>query len=209
VRRTTLLAALSCAAALAATASPALAADNGGTPTNTGGGTSAQFDPGSITGGGAPETPDTVDPQPAADVAPAPQTARTAVLSHGQAVAPADAPEAVRLAIAAANHIRHKPYVWGGGHASFTARGYDCSGSVSYVLHAAGLLSFPEVSGALAHWGVLGEGNWITVYANAGHAFMIIAGLRFDTSGAGASGPRWRAEPRWLRGFHRRHPAGL
>ena len=209
MRRTTLLAALSCAAALAATASPALAADNGGTPTNTGGGTSAQFDPGSITGGGAPETPDTVDPQPAADVAPAPQTARTAVLSHGQAVAPADAPEAVRLAIAAANHIRHKPYVWGGGHASFTARGYDCSGSVSYVLHAAGLLSFPEVSGALAHWGVLGEGNWITVYANAGHAFMIIAGLRFDTSGAGASGPRWRAEPRWLRGFHRRHPAGL
>ena len=209
MRRTTLLAALSCAAALAATASPALAADNGGTPTNAGGGTSAQFDPGSITGGGAPETPDTVDPQPAADVAPAPQTARTAVLSHGQAVAPADAPEAVRLAIAAANHIRHKPYVWGGGHASFTARGYDCSGSVSYVLHAAGLLSFPEVSGALAHWGVLGEGNWITVYANAGHAFMIIAGLRFDTSGAGASGPRWRAEPRWLRGFHRRHPAGL
>jgi cell wall-associated NlpC family hydrolase len=209
VRRTTLLAALSCAAALAATASPALAADNGGTPTNTGGGTSAQFDPGQITGGGVPDTPDTVDPQPPVDTTPAPQTAHTAVLSHGQAVAPADAPEAVRLAIAAANHIRRKPYVWGGGHGSFTARGYDCSGSVSYVLHAAGVLSFPEVSGALAHWGVQGEGKWITVYANAGHAFMIIAGLRFDTSGAGATGPRWRAEPRWLRGFHRRHPAGL
>jgi hypothetical protein len=135
--------------------------------------------------------------------------AHTAVLHGGVAVAPSDAPEAVKLAIAAANRIRHKPYVWGGGHGSFRARGYDCSGSVSYVLHAAGLLSFPEVSGALAHWGVKGEGRWITVYANAGHAFMIIAGLRFDTSGGGQSGPRWRPESRWLRGFHRRHPAGL
>ena len=80
---------------------------------------------------------------------------------------------------------------------------------MSYVLHAAGLLSFPEVSGALAHWGLMGEGKWITVYANAGHAFVVIAGLRFDTSGAGPSGPRWRADARWLRGFHRRHPAGL
>jgi cell wall-associated NlpC family hydrolase len=203
LRRTTLFAALSCAAALAATATPALAADNGGTPTNAGGGTSAQFDPGQLTGGGAPDTPDTVAPQPPTE------TAHTAVLRGGVAVAPDDAPMAVQLAIAAANHLRHKPYVWGGGHASFRARGYDCSGSVSYVLHAAGLLSFPEVSGALAHWGAQGEGQWITVYANAGHAFMVIAGLRFDTSGEGQSGPRWRAEPRWLRGFHRRHPAGL
>jgi cell wall-associated NlpC family hydrolase len=208
LRRTTLFAAFSCAAALAATATPALAADNGGTPTNAGGGTSAQFSPGQFTGG-SPDSPDTVAPQPPAATTPAPQTAHTAVLHGGVAVAPADAPVAVKLAIAAANQIRHKPYIWGGGHASFKARGYDCSGSVSYVLHAAGLLSFPEVSGALAHWGVKGDGKWITVYANAGHAFMIIAGLRFDTSGAGQSGPRWRAEPRWLRGFHRRHPAGL
>jgi len=204
LRPTTLFAALSCAAALAATASPALAADNGGTPTNSAGGTSSQFSPTEVTGGGAPTTPDTVDPN-----TPAPQAAHTAVLHGSVAVAPAGAPEAVRLAIAAANHLRHKPYVWGGGHGSFRARGYDCSGSVSYVLHAAGLLSFPEVSGALAHWGVKGEGKWITVYANAGHAFMIIAGLRFDTSGEGQSGPRWRPESRWLRGFHRRHPAGL
>ena len=150
--------------------------------------------------------PDTVDPQVPAQ---APQTAHVAVLSHGVAHAPAGAPAAVVAAIAAANRIRHRPYIWGGGHASFRARGYDCSGSVSYVLHAAGLLSFPEVSGALAHWGAKGEGKWITVYANRGHAFMIIAGLRFDTSGAGQSGPRWRPEPRWVRGFHRRHPAGL
>jgi cell wall-associated NlpC family hydrolase len=203
LRRTTLFAALSCAAALAAAATPALAADNGGTPTNAGGGTSSQFDPGQLGGG-------VVDPQAPTDTAPMPEeTAQTAVLHGGVAVAPADAPAAVKLAIAAANHIRHKPYVWGGGHASFRARGYDCSGSVSYVLHAAGLLSFPEVSGALAHWGMKGEGKWITIYANAGHAFMIIAGLRFDTSGEGQSGPRWRAEPRWLRGFQRRHPAGL
>jgi cell wall-associated NlpC family hydrolase len=204
LRRTTLCAAFACAAALAATASPALADDNGGTPTNSGG-TPFQFDPGQLSGG-MPNTPD-LD-TPGTDT-PAPQTAHTAVLLHGVATPPSDAPQAVRLAIQAANRLRHKPYVWGGGHASFGARGYDCSGSVSYVLHAAGLLDSPEVSGALAHWGAKGEGRWITVYANAGHAFMVIAGLRFDTSGEGQSGPRWRAESRWLRGFHRRHPAGL
>jgi cell wall-associated NlpC family hydrolase len=206
LRRTTLCAALACAAALAATATPALAADNGGT-TNSGG-SSFQFDPGQLTGG-APSTPDSVTPPSPEPVTPAPQTAHVAVLSHGVATAPSGAPLAVRLAVQAANHLRHKPYVWGGGHGSWRARGYDCSGSVSYVLHAAGLLSFPEVSGALAHWGVKGDGKWITVYANRGHAFMVIAGLRFDTSGEGQSGPRWRAEPRWLHGFHRRHPAGL
>jgi cell wall-associated NlpC family hydrolase len=203
LRPTTLCAALACAAALAATASPAIAADNGGTPTNNGG-SPFQFDPGQLTGG-TPNTPDALNtPSPA----PAPP-AHAAVLSHGVARAPSDAPLAVRVAVRAANHLRHKPYVWGGGHGSFRARGYDCSGSVSYVLHAAGLLSFPEVSGALAHWGARGNGKWITVYANGGHAFMVIAGLRFDTSGRGASGPRWRPERRWERGFHHRHPAGL
>lgn len=208
MRRTTLCAALSCAAALAATASPALAAEDGGTLTNSGG-SPIQVSPGA--GGTIPTAPggaSPVTPLPA-PTTPAPQTAHVAVLSRGAAVAPAGAPAAVQAAIVAANHIRHKPYIWGGGHASFRARGYDCSGAVSYVLHAAGLLSFPEVSGALVHWGVQGEGKWITVYANAGHAFMVIAGLRFDTSGAGASGPRWRADQRWMRGFHRRHPAGL
>jgi hypothetical protein len=80
---------------------------------------------------------------------------------------------------------------------------------VSYVLHAAGLLDSPLVSGALASWGEKGAGRWISVYANRGHAFIVIAGLRFDTSGSGQSGPRWRGESRWLRGFHVRHPAGL
>jgi cell wall-associated NlpC family hydrolase len=205
LRRTTLPAALACAAALAATASPALAADNGGTPTS-GGETPAPFDPGQFSGGELPGDPDTVT---VPDTTAPPQIAHLATLSHGVASPPADAPAAVRAAITAANHLRHKPYVWGGGHASFSARGYDCSGAVSYVLHAAGLLSFPEVSGALAHWGDKGDGRWITVYANRGHAFMVIAGLRFDTSGEGQSGPRWRSDQRWLRGFHRRHPLGL
>jgi cell wall-associated NlpC family hydrolase len=205
LRRTTLFAALSCAAALAATASPALAADNGGIST---GDTPSQFSPGQFTGG-TPNDPDLVQTPAPDTTSPAPQTAHLAVLAHGVATAPSGAPVAVRAAIAAANHLRHKPYVWGGGHASWRARGYDCSGAVSYVLHTAGLLSFPEVSGALAHWGVQGEGTWITVYANKGHAFMVIAGLRFDTSGPGESGPRWRSDARWYRGFHRRHAAGL
>jgi cell wall-associated NlpC family hydrolase len=207
LRRTTLFAALSCAVALAVTASPALA-ENGGAPTGSGGAPPQQFDPGQITGG-VPNTPDTPTTPPPAPVTQVPQSAHTAVLAHGVAVAPAGAPLVVRVAIHAANQLRHKPYVWGGGHASFSARGYDCSGAVSYVLHAADLLSFPEVSGALAHWGVKGNGAWITVYANGGHAFMVIAGLRFDTSGQGESGPRWRGEPRWERGFHHRHPLGL
>jgi len=209
LRRTTLRVALACAAALAAMASPALAAGNGGTPTSSGGGTSSQFSPGQFGGGLAPDSPDSVTTPAPAPIIPAPQSAHLAVLSHGTARAPSGAPLAVRLAIRAANHIRHRPYVWGGGHGSFRAHGYDCSGAVSYVLHSARLLSFPEVSGALARWGARGSGKWITVYANRGHAFMVIAGLRFDTSGQGQSGPRWRPERRWLRGFHRRHPLGL
>jgi cell wall-associated NlpC family hydrolase len=201
------MAALACASAFAASATPALADGNGGTPTDTGVAPTAPFSPGQFTGG-APSTPDTIT-NPAPEDTPAPQTAHVATLSHGIAVAPAGAPLAVRLAIQAANSLRHKPYVWGGGHASWKARGYDCSGSVSYVLHAAGLLDMPEVSGTLAHYGLQGDGKWITVFANKGHAFMIIAGLRFDTSGQGQSGPRWRSDARWLRGFHRRHPAGL
>jgi hypothetical protein len=128
----------------------------------------------------------------------------------GVAHAPAGAPRAVRAAIAAGNRIQGKPYVWGGGHAKWEARGYDCSGSVSYVLHAGGLLTSPLVSGAFARsFGLRGKGRWITVYANAGHAFAYIAGLRLDTSGTGGKGPRWRMEPRQMRGFVARHPRGL
>ena len=140
---------------------------------------------------------------------PAPGAVAT-VDKFGMAHAPAGAPRAVRAAIAAGNKIAGRPYVWGGGHAKWNSRGYDCSGSVSYVLHAAHLLDSPLVSGAFARsWGVRGKGRWITVYANGGHAFVFLAGLRFDTSGRGGSGPRWRLEPRQMQGFAARHPRGL
>jgi hypothetical protein len=131
------------------------------------------------------------------------------VKPNGKAVAPANAPKRVRKAINAGNRIRKKPYVYGGGHRSFKARGYDCSGAVSYVLHAAGVLKRPMPSGPMARWGVRGRGDWITVYANRGHAFVVVAGLRFDTSSAGdpvnqGSGPRWRVNGRSGKGYKKR-----
>jgi hypothetical protein len=136
------------------------------------------------------------------------------MLPDGTAAAPAGAPIQVQRAIAAANRIHTRPYIWGGGHRSFKSKGYDCSGSVSYVLHAAGLLSSPEVSGSLAAWGAPGMGSWITVYANRTHAWMTIAGLRFDTSSAGdslsqGSGPRWRTTMASGAGFSARFYPGL
>jgi hypothetical protein len=128
---------------------------------------------------------------------------------HGMARPPADAPAAVKAAIYAGNRLQNRPYVYGGGHASFRSRGYDCSGTVSYVLNAGRLLSSPLASGALARWGRRGRGEWITVYANGGHAYVMLAGLRLDTSGSGGRGPRWRPEPRSSRGFVARHPRGL
>ena len=127
----------------------------------------------------------------------------------GIAHAPAGAPRAVKAAIAAGTKIQGKPYEWGGGHGKWESRGYDCSGTVSYVLHAGGLLQTPLVSGAFARsFGLRGKGRWITVYANGGHAFMFIAGLRLDTSGPGESGPRWRATKRSNAGYVARHPRG-
>jgi hypothetical protein len=139
---------------------------------------------------------------------------RAKVRKDGTAVAPADAPANIQAAIAAGNAIHTFPYVWGGGHRSFTDSGYDCSGAVSYVLHAAGVLSFPLVSGQLAFWGVPGPGAWITVYANKTHTYMYIAGLRYDTSPLGESvdqgrGPRWRYTLRTGTGFAVRHYTGL
>ncbi len=126
------------------------------------------------------------------------------------ALAPATAPEAVRQVIAAANEITDKPYRYGGGHgAGFDDTAFDCSGSVSHALHGADLLKRPMASGELEHWGVSGPGNWITVYANPGHAYMVVAGLRFDTSGRGEDGPRWRPRHRRSRGYVARHPDGL
>jgi cell wall-associated NlpC family hydrolase len=129
-----------------------------------------------------------------------------AVLKNGIAYAPTSAPVAVQHAIWAANTLRGKPYIWGGGHQNFRARGYDCSGTVSFALHAGGLLATPLDSSDFMHWGKPGKGQWITIYTNPSHAFAIIAGLRLDTSGPGASGPRWRAQSRSTRGFRSRHP---
>ena len=132
---------------------------------------------------------------------------RARLRKNGIAVAPADAPAEVQAAIAAGNSIRHLPYRWGGGHRNFYDSGYDCSGAVSYLLHAAGMLASPLTSGGLASsWGSPGKGRWITVYANAGHTYMKVAGLRFDTSSAGdrmrqGKGPRWRKSKRKPAGY--------
>jgi hypothetical protein len=115
----------------------------------------------------------------------------------------------VKDAIVAANAITTKPYRYGGGHGKWEDSGYDCSGTVSYALHGGGLLNKPLDSTGFESWGLAGKGQWITVYANAGHAYVIIAGLRFDTSGAGEEGPRWRKEPRSPSGYVARHPAGF
>jgi len=154
---------------------------------------------------GGPEPPPAI--APAANVAPG----ATAVLAPDgrTALAPASAPPQVVSAIAAANRITAKPYRYGGGHGSFEDSGYDCSGTVSYALHGAGLLDAPLASPGLATYGAEGAGRWITVYANSGHTYVVIAGLRLDTSGSGGAGPRWRPEPRSSSGYVVRHPAGL
>lgn len=137
-------------------------------------------------------------------------TGSTAILLSGIALAPPDVPEAVQKVINQANTIVGRPYVWGGGHASFYSYGYDCSGSVSYALFGAGLIPEPLTSGALEGWGEPGPGKWITVYANAEHTFMEIDGLRWDTVGdARGTGPRWHLEPTSTAGFVARHPPGL
>jgi cell wall-associated NlpC family hydrolase len=119
-------------------------------------------------------------------------TPAKARLVLGRAIAPASAPEAVKRVIAAADHIRTLPYIWGGGHGRWQDAGYDCSGSVSYALHGGKLLSTPLTSGSFETFGEAGAGRWITIYANASHAYMVVAGLRFDTAGdSSGTGPRW------------------
>jgi hypothetical protein len=146
------------------------------------------------------------------------------LLPDGSAAAPADAPIQVQQAIWAANRLQDKPYKYGGGHAKIEDTGYDCSGTVSYALIAAGLLKSPLPSGPFMRWGERGKGQWITVYAHGGHAYAVIAGLRLDTSSyasrtarankkvarsAFERGPRWRPTARPSRGFRARHPLGL
>ncbi|HEV2790259.1 MAG TPA: hypothetical protein VGV69_03050 [Solirubrobacterales bacterium] len=134
----------------------------------------------------------------------------SAILLTGVALAPPDAPEPVQGAINNANLIVGRPYVWGGGHASFYDDSYDCSGAVSFALFGGGLIPRPLTSGELMGWGAPGPGRWITVYANAGHTFVEIAGLRFDTVGAEqGSGPRWHLATVSADGYVARHPPGL
>jgi cell wall-associated NlpC family hydrolase len=133
-----------------------------------------------------------------------------AILLTGIALAPPDAPEAVKGVINNANMIVGRPYVWGGGHGSFYSYGYDCSGAVSFALFGGGLIPEPLASTALESWGAPGPGKWITVYANAEHAFAEIAGLRWDTVGdARGTGPRWHLASTSTAGFVARHPPGL
>jgi hypothetical protein len=123
---------------------------------------------------------------------PAPVPGAKAKLVNGLAVAPKQAPEKVAEVIDAANRIaKGHPYCLGGGHAKFQSQCYDCSGSVSYALHGGGLLNYPKASSGFYRWGQRGKGSWITVYTNAGHAFMMVAGLRFDTSDTPGQGPGW------------------
>ena len=133
------------------------------------------------------------------------------LLPSGRAVAPVSAPPAVEAMIEAANRIHHRPYRWGGGHRGWNSAGYDCSGSVSYALHGGRFLESPLPSGPMEKWGLTGEGRWITVYANPGHAYAVIAGFRWDTSGNtdGTTGPSWHEDLRDNVGYIARHPAGF
>jgi len=133
-----------------------------------------------------------------------------AKLVHGKAIAPESAPRRVKRVIAAANHIRNKPYKWGGGHGSWEDSGYDCSGAVSYALHGGNLLSAPLASSGLARWGRPGKGHWISVFGNSGHAYMIVAGLRFDTAMTRGDGPSWSRSLQSIGGtFSKRHAGSL
>jgi hypothetical protein len=164
----------------------------------------------------APPPPPPPDPStvPLGQPKPLVPGVQAVLLPDGTAAAPADAPPQVQNAIWAANTIQTLPYRYGGGHRSFISRrGYDCSGTVSFALGAAGLLKRPRDSSSFMRYGLPGKGAWITIYTNPGHAFVVIAGLRLDTSAAGdpsgLSGPRWRPNLRSTRGYKARHPVGL
>jgi cell wall-associated NlpC family hydrolase len=177
------LAALASAVAVALLAAPAQATTPGGVTSTT------------------PETEETTETGPPGK----------AMLVNGRAIPPANAPAAVKQVIAAANKIRTKPYIWGGGHGRWWDSGYDCSGAVSFALHGGKLISTPMPSGSLESWGSAGRGRWITVYANGGHAYAVIAGLRWDTAGnTHGTGPRWHKSLKAAASgpFVARHPAG-
>ncbi|MEA2224566.1 MAG: peptidoglycan DL-endopeptidase RipB [Solirubrobacteraceae bacterium] len=131
------------------------------------------------------------------------------VLKGGIALPPIEAPQPVHDIIEAGNQIARTPYLWGGGHGKWLDKGYDCSGSVSYALAYAGLLGGPLDSGRLMRWGAPGPGKWVTIYTNRGHVYLVVAGVRFDTSGTRTTGSRWQSQMRPNGGFVARHPVGL
>ena len=135
--------------------------------------------------------------------------AKARITRTGLAIPPAGAPRSVQAAIRAGNRIARKPYKWGGGHAILEDSGYDCSGSVSYALRGGRLMTSAMASTGFMSWGRRGPGRWITIRANAGHVYMVIAGLRFDTSASKRTGTRWSAQMRSARGFVATHPPGL
>jgi cell wall-associated NlpC family hydrolase len=168
--------------------------------------------------GGIAEEPATPKPTQAASGTLARKNAPSAInggtrtataLDNGVALPPLEAPTQVLKIIEAGNAIARTPYKWGGGHGRFLDNGYDCSGSVSFALYAAGLIEGPRDSSGLMHWGKPGKGKWITIYSNPGHVYMEVAGIRFDTSGAKVTGSRWQNDLRTNQGFVARHPAGL
>lgn len=134
---------------------------------------------------------------------------RAEVLENGVALPPLEAPAEVRAIFEAGNVIARSPYKWGGGHGRWQDTGYDCSGSVSYALAAAGLVTGPMASGGYMKWGKPGKGKWITIYTNPGHMFMVVAGVRFDTVARGQTGSRWINSPAGTDGYVARHPPGL
>ena len=138
-------------------------------------------------------------------------TPKARLLDNGMLIPPKAAPARVKKAIAFANRIRNKPYVYGGGHRRFWDRGYDCSGAVSYALKGGNFVASPMPSGPFASWGQPGEGRWVTIYTNPGHIYAVIAGYRWDTSGNadGSTGPSWHENLRTPAGFVARHPAGF
>jgi hypothetical protein len=173
----------------------------------TAGGDTAEPDPGLSEVGPKPT-------EPASDGARPRKVGRTDItkataLPNGVALPPLEAPEEVKQIIEAGNIIARSPYKWGGGHGKWLDDGYDCSGSVSFALAAAGLLEGPLASGPLMNWGEPGKGRWVTIYTHPGHVFMEVAGIRFDTSNARVTGSRWGNDMRSTSGFVARHPPGL
>ena len=150
--------------------------------------------------------PEEEEPDVTSDTAP---TEKATIGPDGLAIAPASAPAEVQAIIAAGNEIHAKPYKYGGGHGRWKDTGYDCSGSMSYAFHGAGMLDKALDSTGFMSWGEAGKGQWVTTYANSGHSYMIVAGLRFDTSGRANAGSRWHTDMRSARGYTVRHPAGL